>query len=137
MTMPGDMKIWTFTAAALFAGPATAELREMPDYFVEALVATSTAQAVALSCPALSVNPIAAVQASDGLLAKLQADGIDVSDPASSFLPGDDKLAAAQTAFMDKHALDGAGAEAVCAAGKAEIAEGTSIGALLVGEEGQ
>lgn len=135
--MPGDMKIWTFTAGVLLAGPAIAELREMPDYFVDALVATSTAQAVALSCPKLSVNPIAVVQASDALLEQLQADGVDVADPSSSFLPGDDKLAAAQAAFMDKHTLEGAGADAVCAAGRAEIDEGTAIGQLLVGEATQ
>lgn len=133
--MPGDMKIWT-VAAVFAAGPAMAELREMPDYFVAALVSTSAAQAVALSCPTISVNPVAAVQASQVLLDQLEADGVDVSDPAADFLPGDDKLAAAQSAFMDKHQLEGANADAVCDAGRAEIAEATAIGALLL-EEGQ
>lgn len=134
--MAGDMKIWVFATVVLASGPAQAELREMPDYFVDALVATSAAQALALSCPDISVNPVAAVQASDKLLIQLQKDGVDVSDPTSSFLPGEEKLAAAQADFMKKHDLDGAGQEAVCAAGRSEIAESTAVGALLV-EEGK
>lgn len=131
--MPGDMKIWILGAACL-AGPAMAELREMPDYFVEALVSTSAAQAVALSCAAISINPVSAVQASEALLIQLEADGVDVSDPSASFTSGDDKLAAAQAVFMNKHQLEGAGMDAVCAAGRSEIAEMTAIGLLLVEE---
>lgn len=132
--MPGDMKIWTLIATGLAATPAMAEMRPMPDYFVTALVATSAAQAVALSCPRLSVNPVAAVRASERLLAQLEADGFDPGDPASGMDAGTDALLASQQAFMDKHGLDGAGADQVCAAGLREISEGTAIGQLLVEE---
>ena len=120
------------TVAILAAVPALAETRPMPDYFVSALVATSAAQALALSCSELSVDPVAIVKASEALFDKLEADGFDPNDPSAGMDNGDAKLGAAQQVFMDKYQLDGATGDAVCAAGRAEMSEGTEIGALLV-----
>lgn len=130
--MSGAVKIWTLAAAALVAMPALADTRPMPDYFVGALVATSAAEAVALSCPQLSIDPVAVVKSSETLLSQLETDGFNVSNPSVEMESGDDKLAAAQQVFMDKHALEGASSEVVCAAGRAEIADGSAIGLLLV-----
>ncbi|SHE46180.1 hypothetical protein BDE40_1663 [Litoreibacter halocynthiae] len=120
------------TAAVLAAVPAMADTRPMPDYFVSALVATSAAQALALSCAELSVDPVAIVKASEKLFTQLEEDGFDPSDPSAGMDNGDAELGAAQQAFMDKHQLDGAGSELVCAAGRSEMSEGTEIGLLLV-----
>ena len=131
--MTSVVKIGPLAAAALLAAvPAMADTRPMPDYFVSALVATSAAQALALSCAEISVNPVAVVKASETLLSKLQADGFDPNDPSAGMDNGEAELGAAQQAFMDKHQLDGAASGAVCAAGRAEISEGTEIGNLLV-----
>ena len=130
--MSNAMKIGPLATALLVAAPAMADTRPMPDYFVSALVATSAAQALALSCADLSVDPVAVVKASEGLLTKLEANGFDVNDPSSGMESGEAELGAAQQAFMDKHQLDGATSDAVCAAGRAEMSEGTEIGLLLV-----
>ncbi|WP_146174169.1 DUF5333 family protein [Litoreibacter ponti] len=129
------MKIWTMIAV-LAATPAMAEKREMPDYLVDAIVASTTARTIAMSCPDLSVNPIAANRASTELITKLEADGISTDDPISDVLDDPERFAARQQAFMDKHDLDGAPTTLVCDAGRAEMAEGTGIGALLI-EEGK
>ncbi|SFR54363.1 DUF5333 family protein [Litoreibacter janthinus] len=131
--MSSVVKFGPFAAAAsLAAAPAMSETRMMPDYFVSALVATSAAQALALSCAELSVDPVAVVQASEALLGKLEADGFDPNDPSAQMESGEDRLSAVQQAFMDKHQLEGASGDAVCAAGRAEMSEGTEIGSLLV-----
>ena len=131
--MSSAMKFGPIAFAALVvAAPAMADTRPMPDYFVSALVATSAAQALALSCKELSVDPVAVVKASEGLLNKLEADGFDPIDPIAGMESGEARLTDAQTAFMDKHQLEGATSEVVCAAGRSEISEGSEIGALLV-----
>ncbi|TFL20227.1 DUF5333 family protein [Jannaschia formosa] len=118
----------------LTALPAAAqELRPIPGYFVEAAMQTSTANVLAVHCGRLSVDPVAAAQLSDRVLSRLNEEGItprilaeETEDPTAA-------IAALQDAFVAKHGLaDGAPEEAVCAAGLAEIAEGTGIGALLV-----
>ncbi len=131
--MSSALKFGPIAAAALCAAaPAMADTRPMPEYFVSALVATSAAQALALSCPELSVDPVAVVKASEGLMTKLEADGFDLNDPSAQMESGEAELTKAQTAFMDKHQLEGASGEAVCTAGRSEISQGTEIGTLLV-----
>ena len=130
--MSSAVKFGPLAAAMLVAVPAMADTRPMPDYFVSALVATSAAQALALSCAELSVDPVAIVKASETLFTQLEEDGFDPNDPSAGMDNGDVELGAAQQAFMDKHQLDGAGSDVVCAAGRAEMFEGTEIGLLLV-----
>ncbi len=57
--MSSAVKFGSLAAAFLVAAPAVADTRPMPDYFVSALVATSAAQSLALSCAELSVAPVA------------------------------------------------------------------------------
>ena len=131
--MSSAMKFGPVVAAAFMAaGSAMADTRPMPDYFVSALVATSAAQALALSCDELNVDPLAVAKAYDVLLDKLEADGFDPLAPAADMDSGEAELAEAQKAFMDKHQLEGATGETVCAAGRSEIAEKSKIGTLLV-----
>lgn len=116
------------------AGAAAAQAsRPAPDYFVTGAFETSTAQILALSCPSLSVDLGAMARRSGEVLDRLTADGFtprtlesDMSDPAPA-------IAALQDAFRTRRGLpDGASEAEVCAAGAAEIAEGTGIGALLL-----
>jgi len=130
--MSSAMKFGPLAAAFLAVTPAMSETRPMPEYFVNALVATSAAQALALACAELSVDPIAVVSASETLLNQLEADGFDPNDPSAGMDDGETELDSAQQVFMDKYQLDGATSDAVCAAGRAEISEGTAIGSLLV-----
>ncbi len=114
------------------ATPAMAELRQAPDYFIGALIATEIAQAIAINCPVLSVNPQAAQKMSEDVMNWLAEDGFDEADPTAEMENPNDQLNALQARFMDKHQLAGAGADKVCAAGKAEMADETDIGNLLV-----
>ena len=129
--------MWRFSVLALLASPAAAqELREMPDYFAEALVSVSAAQAIAQSCPTITVNPVNAVKASEELLTRLAEDGFDPNDPSSGMLPGDQKIAKLQSGFLEQHGLsEGAGSSAACAAGKFEIGQNSEIGNLLLDAE--
>ena len=117
----------------LGAPVAAQETVPAPVYFVEGVFASATAQAVALACPTLSVDPRAAAALSGGILARLTEDGFDpdnllqrMEDPAPA-------IAALQDAFLARHGLaEGAASELACAAGEAEIAEESAVGDLLV-----
>lgn len=126
--------MWRFSLLILFASSAAAkDLPEMPDYFAEALVSISAAQAIAQACPSITVNPVNAVKSSEDLITRLADDGFDSNDPASGMQPGDAKIAELQTVFLEKHGLsEGAAADAACAAGKSEIAQNSAIGRLLL-----
>ncbi|WP_298257145.1 DUF5333 family protein [uncultured Litoreibacter sp.] len=131
--MSSVVKFGPFAAATfLVAAPALADMRPMPDYFVSALVATSAAQSLALSCAELRVDPLAVIQASEALQMKLEADGFNSKDPFVDMESGEAQLTKAQQVFADKHQLETASGEAVCAAGRSEISQGSDIGALLV-----
>ena len=125
-------------AVAATAVPAAAQERvPAPAYFVASTFAVSTAQAVARACPALSVDPVAAAGATGDVLVRLEADGFTPDNLETRMADPTDAIAARQRAFLDRHDLaDGAPAGRVCAAGRAEIAEGSDVGALLVEVEG-
>ena len=125
-------------AAAALAAPAPAQERTpAPDYFVDATFAVSTAQAVARSCPTLSVDPAAAARATGDVLARLEADGFTPANLEARMADPSDAIAGLQRSFLDRHGLeDGAAETDVCAAGRAEIAGRTGVGALLVEVEG-
>lgn len=126
-------RLATYALTSLFfAGPALADLRTAPDYFVSALISTDVAQAIAVHCPNLSVNPVAAQEMSENVMAWLTDDGFDEVDPVSEMVNFSDRLNALQQRFLKKHALDGATSAQVCAAGMKEIKAKTDIGNLLV-----
>lgn len=120
-------------ACALCATPAWADLRPAPGYFLDAIVATSTAQQLALSCPEVSIDPVIIGKASGAVLTQLEADGFDVNAADMGMLDASADIQARQEAFVAKHGLaEGASTEAVCAAARAEMADGTDIGTYLV-----
>ncbi|MDU8945880.1 DUF5333 family protein [Ovoidimarina sediminis] len=125
-------------AAAQDAAPEKdVELRPAPDYFVEAVVASTTAQQIARACEALSLDPPRVQAMTGAVLQRLLDDGFDLERPDGGMKESQDKFAAEQVKFMAKHGLEGAiSSEMICAAGTAEIEEGTAIGALLIAVPG-
>ena len=123
--------------AALLAGPAWAQDRAAPGYYIEALVATTAAQQLALACPQVSVNPVNAKLYAEEVMARLEADGFDLTAPDLGMSDATGALEAQRLAFLNRHGLgEGAAQDVVCTAARAEIAEGGAIGHLLL-EAGQ
>jgi hypothetical protein len=118
----------------LGAMPAAAQgTQPAPDYFVEAAMASSTASAIAASCPRLSIDPAAASRESADVLARLIEDGFEPRTLTETMADPSEAIATLQRAFLAKHALaEGADQDAVCDAGLVEIAEESRIGGLLV-----
>ncbi|MBM2576196.1 hypothetical protein JQC91_07750 [Jannaschia sp. Os4] len=125
-------------ALLLCATPAMAqEPAPSPDYFVEGVVASAAAQAVALACPTLSVDLGAAARLSEDVLARLTADGFDPQNLLARMEDPQPAIAALQDAFLARHGLaEGAPSEVACAAGRTELEEGSAIGALLLEVDG-
>jgi hypothetical protein len=106
--------------------------RPAPEYYLEALIDTTTAQQLALSCPTLSVDLAAMAEASGVVINRLEVDGFTMTAEQTGMTDSADALAARQDAFVAKHGLDTPSPDLVCAAGKAEIAEGTKMGSFLI-----
>ena len=114
-------------------GEDDVELRPAPDYFVEAAVASTTAQQIARACERLSLDPPKVQAMTAEVLLRLQADKFDIERADGGMLESAEKFSAAQMAFLEKHNLEGQiTAEVICAAGKREMEEGTAIGRLLI-----
>lgn len=122
----------TLISVAL-ATPAWAELRPAPDYFLDAIVATSTAQELARSCPSVSIDPVVVGKASGDVLGRLEAEGFDINSNDMGMQDASAAIKLRQDDFVAKHGLaDGANPADVCAAARIEMAEGTQIGTYLV-----
>ena len=117
----------------LAAAPAMAEPIPAPDYFVEAAFLTSTAQVLALNCASLSVDPVVMARLTEDAMTRLTEDGFTPENLADRMADPSAAIAKRQTEFTTTHGLsDGAPEAAVCAAGRAEIAEDTPLGKLLL-----
>ena len=109
------------------------EARPAPEYFIQAIIATTTAQALAQACSTLSMNPAAFMTETNKVMAQLEADGFDTTKPYEGMADIAPELQRRQEAFLLRHGLeDTPSEETVCAAGEAEIADGSEIGAYLV-----
>ncbi len=126
------------TASLVSATLATAqdapEKQPAPDYFIETIVATTTAQNVAMACPTLSFELLLASRVSGEVMALLAEAGFEASNLEQTMEDPSEEIRAQQSAFLEKHGLqrDGAAFEDVCAAGMKEIEDGTRIGSFLV-----
>lgn len=122
--------------ACIAACPAWAEeaaLRPAPDWFVETVVAVTTAERLALSCARLSLEGQTVHEATTAVMVRLEEEGFDTTREDGGMQPSTDAFAALQAAFVAKHGLAGETTEElVCAAGFAEMAEGTEIGGYLM-----
>ncbi|MEP3920988.1 DUF5333 family protein [Ascidiaceihabitans sp.] len=119
-------------AACCVAGTGQAAERPAPDYYLDALIDTTTAQQLALSCPTLSVNLPRVAQATGDVIARLEEDGFTMTAEQTGMEDATDALASRQDAFVTKYGLQNPSADAVCAAGRAEIQEGTVMGSYLI-----
>nr|WP_255569787.1 DUF5333 family protein [Actibacterium sp. 188UL27-1] len=109
------------------------EPRPAPGYFVDIVMATTTAQQLALSCPSLSFDIVAASRATEPVVARLAEDGFDPDQLDTQITGFSELIADKQAAFVAKHGLaENPGADAVCAAGAAEIAASSDVGAYLL-----
>ena len=127
------MRLCTYALLGVsVATPAAADLRPAPDYFVGALISTDVAQAIAVNCPKISINPVVAQEMSENVMNWLEEDGFDQVDPVSEMVNFSDRLTTLQQRFIQKHNLEGANSAQVCAAGFKEINAETDIGNLLV-----
>lgn len=118
---------------AICASVAQAADRPAPAYFVDAVMATTTAKQLALACPQISINPVVVSGDAEVVMDQLSTDGFDTALESLGMVDPSQDIAAMQIAFMDKHKLaEGAATETVCTAAKAEIAEGSRIGTYLL-----
>jgi hypothetical protein len=118
---------------ALCASAVQAADRPAPDYFVDAVMATTTAKQLALACPQISINLVVVSNDAEVVMSQLKTDGFDTGQETLGMVDPTQDIAVMQVAFMDKHKLaEGAATETVCAAAKAEIAAGSRIGTYLL-----
>ncbi len=128
-------RLWLTSASlALAATLADAEvLRPAPDYYLDAVVAVTAAEALARSCSTLSVDPEAAVERSGAMLERLAVDGFDTTRADAGMEDPSEELNARLLALMERHGLrTGASEEAVCGAARAEMAAGGMLEGYLV-----
>ncbi|KIT15810.1 DUF5333 family protein [Jannaschia aquimarina] len=115
---------------SVLAFPASAE--GVPDWYLDAVFAASTASRVAQACPTLDIDADAAARATREMTARLDGEGHS-AEQVSVRLAGDASgLRSRQSAFLKRHALaEDPSAEAMCAAGRLEMRLRTRVGALL------
>lgn len=131
--MSAFMRIKLAAVGMLVAGTALAADRTAPAYFLDTVMAASTAQQLALACPSVSVNLDVVSKASGDVLEKLKADGFDTTSETLGMQDTNAEFAKRQAAFLAQHDLaEGADADAVCSAARVEMAQNTQIGAYLM-----
>ncbi len=107
------------------------DARAAPEYFIKAIIDASTAQQLAMICPRVKLDLPVVEQVTGDVMARLEQDGFDLNSETLGMVDPGDELVARQRAFMAKHDLDNAEQEDVCAAARAEMAEGSVIGSYL------
>ncbi len=107
--------------------------RPAPDYFIDAVMATTTAKQLALACADISINLPVVSADSGAVMDRLKADGFDTATDTLGMTDPSAQIAAMQVAFLDKHNLqEGAAQRDVCSAARVEMAEGSQIGTYLM-----
>lgn len=130
--MNGTSFISAAVAFCVATSAVSASERPAPEYYLDALIDTTTAQQLALACPTLSVNLPRVAQATGDVIARLEEDGFTMTAEQTGMEDATDALASRQDAFVTKYGLQNPSADAVCAAGRAEIQEGTVMGSYLI-----
>lgn len=108
------------------------ELRPVPDYFAEAIFASSMASSLADYCGAVAVNADAFAEKRTELLAQLAEDGFDPDTAMAQMMDPTGQVHALQSAFLEKYPLEASTQAQVCTAALSEMGRGTLIGSLLV-----
>ena len=120
------------SALAIVPGISASAQTAAPTYYVEALFAVSTAEQLANFCPQVSMNLQATNEASETLLARLSADGIEGN--AITELTGvEAAVADLQAQFVETYGLDDDPTEEVlCNAALSEIEQESAVGEYLM-----
>lgn len=132
MTRPIKFALAFVTLSALTAlSPQARAEQQAPDYFIEVMFNTITAERLTHFCTLVAVDTAHAQAQSEALVNRLSEEGYgDVTTFGQ--LPGlEDGVAAMQIEFMTKYDLQGAGPERVCEVVEAEMTGETSLGAYL------
>lgn len=124
--------IFRAVAFMMSAHSAVAADTPAPEYYLDALINTTTAQQLALGCPTLSVNLPQIAKATGEVIARLDEDGFTMTAEQTGMTDAAEELAVRQDAFVAKHGLETPSQKAVCAAGVAEIAANTVMGSYLI-----
>jgi len=111
------------------AAPLSAQDRDAPDYYLDEIVAVTTAQQLAEFCADVEFVVARAVESSGDLVARLAADGYDTQSPTLGMMAAPDRILERQQAFMDKH--DMTTDNPACKAAETEMAENSAIGRYL------
>ncbi len=125
----------TLALAVMLGCPLGAqELRPAPGYFVDAMVAITTAENIATTCPNLSFDAVAASDVTTEVMEALAADGFDGKNLQGSMADPAEAVRGKQAAFREKHKLaqDEADFIRICMAGFAEIREASQVGGFLI-----
>lgn len=107
-------------------------MRPAPDYFVDMVMATTTAQQLALSCPTYSFELLKASHSSGAVISRLQEDGFDTDLLDEQMSGFEEALGARQETFLSKYGLDDPDEVKVCAAADAEFDAETELGTYLI-----
>ncbi len=128
----GIISAGAMLAVVPLAGTAQ-ETKPAPEYYLQAVVAFTAAETLARSCRTISVDPAALTGEAERVLTQLEADGFDTTRADAGMQDPTEELNRRLVALMEKHGLEtGAGEDEVCAAARAEMAEGGAIADFLL-----
>ena len=117
------------------AGQA-ADLRPVPDYFAEAIFASTMATSLAEICDTVEISVAVLAEKRTELIDRLTADGFDGENAMSEMQDPTGKVHRLQADFLEKYPLDAKTSFEACQAAFDEIDAGTLIGSLLTEVEG-
>ncbi|WP_147124538.1 DUF5333 family protein [Shimia ponticola] len=133
MTRPIKFALVFIGLSALTAlSPQARAEQQAPDYFVEVMFNTTTAERLAQFCPTVTVNAVHAQLQSEALVNRLTDEGYGDVTSFGTLAGLEEGVAELQAAFLETHALAGAGPDRVCEVAQAEIENATALGAYLM-----
>jgi len=137
MTRPIKFALAFVALSALTAlSPQARAEQQAPDYFIEVMFNTTTAERLAQFCQTVTVDTLHAQAQSEALINRLGEDGYGDVTSFGTLAGLEEGVVAMQTAFLEEYGLAGAGPERVCEVAEAEIDQGTTLGAYLVRIDG-
>lgn len=112
---------------------AVAQVEELPAYAYDMVAEVTMATTADASCDNISARPKKVQARIVALYSQLAADGVSVNDAAQHFQTefALEQISAREVALREKHGVAAGGAEALCAAIRAEAKENDIIKGLM------
>lgn len=129
--MRGKLGLAVILAGGMAAPVGAQALRPVPDYFAEAIFASTMAQSLAELCGSVSMNADMVTEKRAELLARLAEDGFDPENAMAQMQDPTGQVHKLQSDFLEKYPLDAATQAQVCTAAYSEMGNNTLIGSLL------